>query len=325
MVQEKKSDKELSVDRLIQKVEMVAKNCNSFTYDIRLCDIQGNELHRIKDANKGIEKQDKIDLLKDSIKEAMDIYPNCYSVVGVVGPTTNKSSRTTVREVVNPDLIRPKSDDDDDDTMPMPPAVPSGQVISNKQQPNVMNTDYSEMTNDFFNYIGGLFGASLNGADGAKTDPKTSFALAVQQFKIKTDMQIEQLNGIVDTNKVTIAELNAKIELYKKQIDKLENDLRKQKDKADRQQKHIDSLRPKLEEAERLSTKTGQIAQIGSGLLTGVAMNLLANSQFAGMMGLTPGVPPQAQQQQQSPQEPQYQAEPVEDGEDEPEVEQVEE
>lgn len=339
MVQETKSEKELSVDKLIRKVESIVNNCgNSFTYDLRLCDMQGIELHRIKDANKNIDKQEKMDLLKDSIKESLDIYPNCYSVTGMVGPLTNKNSRSPVREVVNPELAKAK-DDEDGDGVVIPPAIVGQAPQKQQPQQNVLNTDYSEMTNDFFKYVGGLFGAPLSGAD-ASPDPKTTFALAVQQFKIKTDMQIEQLNGVVENNKTTMAEQKAKIELYKAQIEKLENEnkakiekleneIKKLKDNVDRKQKHIDSLRPKLEEAERLSTKNGQIAQIGAGVLSGVAMNLLANSQFAPLLGFAPGG---AQMQQQAPepqpqqtQAPQYHAEPVDEDTEETKVEQVEE
>lgn len=293
----KEKEKSVEVERLLQKVDLIASNCTTLTWDLRFHNIRGDEVLRLKDnLAKDGDKEEKLRLLKKSIVDSVRMCDDAYSVVGVVGPYTPKANRTQIKEVINPYLLPNKEEDEEDTFIPAPPTV-SGLGQQKQHQPvsSVMATNYSDK--ETWEMMCGLFPAGQDGLgnpEAMQKDPRTHFFLQMQEYKIKSDVERERLSGIVDSNNKEMAQMKAKLDLLEKENNKLRND-------NERQKKYIERMRPKVEEADRLSTKNGQIAQIASGVLSGLALNVLAGTKYGSLLGI--GQESEAQQQQQPAQQ----------------------
>lgn len=290
-MESKKEERRAAIDRLIKKTELIAKNCKSLTYDLMFCDTHGDELTRMTDCNRDMSKDDKIELLKESIESSLEMYPKTYSVVGFVGPISPKTARIDIKEVIGYDLVETE---DDSIIMPVPPTV--------KQQSQRQQTMYEEPSNqdDFFAMLNSTFNGDPNGLGSldVKTDPKTQFAMNLQSFRLNTTHKIEQLNGVIDNDKTIIAELKAKLQVLEQKCEKLEKD-------CDRQKKYIETMRPKVEEANKLKTKQGQLGALAGTVLSQVAITMLGSSKYGALLGFGQEGEPEQDQQipQQQPQQ----------------------
>lgn len=288
---DKQEERKAAIERLIKKTELIAKNCKNLTYDLMFCDTHGDELTRMTDCNKELSKEEKMEILKDGIESSLDMYPKTYSVVGFVGPYTPKTSRTDIKEIIGYDLVE-KSEDEENIVMPVPPTVKQSQ----RQQTSVNDTDYTGMSSEFYQILGGILDVpGLAGFSNIK-DQQTVLAMKMQEFRMKNDMQVEKLNGIISDDNKTIAELKAKLEILERKCEKLEKD-------CDRQKKYIETMRPKVEEANKLKTKQGQIGALAGTVLSQMAINMLGNSKYGSLLGFGQDAGVEQEQDQQIPQQ----------------------
>ena len=280
---EKKLDKQRqdALDRLLFKVRQIASNSGkTFTYDIRLNNIRGDEIIRLNDCASSRtdedDVEDKRDKLVKALEENIKQFDDCYSVTGAVGPRQPKSKRVQIREIIGYDLI--DSEDDDTPNYPPAPILPGEMQKRQPQQSSVMDTNYSQNVGEYFDMIGMILGGQNVQGLGSIDNKRTALAMQVQEYKMKNDMQLERLNGTVAERDKSIAELKAKLELLEKEHEKMKSENEKFK-------KYVENTRPKLKEYEKIKTKTGRMADVAGAVLGAIASNMVANSKYGALLG----------------------------------------
>lgn len=266
-----------ALDRLMFKVRQIASNSGqSFTYDIRLNNIRGEEIIRLNDCDNTSDVDEKREKLYESLENNVKQFNDCYSVTGTLGPRQPKNKRTQIREIIGYDLI--DQEDDEQNYPPAPVALPNEPLTKRPQQSNVMDTNYSQNVGEYFDMIGMILGGENVSGLGSIDNKRTALAMQVQEYKMKNDMQIERLNGMVGDRDKSIAEMKAKLELLEKEHEKIKAD-------NERYKKYIENARPKLKEYEKLKTKTGRMADMAGAVLGAIASNMVANSKYGALLG----------------------------------------
>lgn len=296
---DKKLDKQRqdALDRLLFKVRQIASNSGkTFTYDIRLNNIRGDEIIRLNDCASSRTDEDDVEgkrdkLVKD-LEDNIKQFDDCYSVTGSIGPRQPKSKRVQVREIIGYDLI--ESEDDDTPNYPPAPILPGEMQKRQPQQSSVMDTNYSQNVGEYFDMIGMILGGQNVQGLGSIDNKRTALAMQVQEYKMKNDMQLERLNGTLSDRDKEIAELKAKLTI-------LEKDHEKMKSENERFKKTIENSRPKLEEYKRLKTKTGKIAAVAGTMVGTIVTTMAARSKYAPLLGLLEEDEQQEEQEEQEP------------------------
>lgn len=284
-----------AIERLLFKVNQIASNSGkTFTYDIRLNTITGEEIIRLNDCDTESSTEDKRDKLRSDLDNNIKQFADCYSVTGTLGPRQPVKNRVQIREIIGYDLIGNGNEEDEETSYP-PAPIPFRNEEKKQQRKNVvMDTNYSQATGEFFDLLGMILGGQDVSGLGSVENKRTALAMQIQEYKMKSDLQIERLNGNVSERDKKIAELEAKLSL-------LEKDHERMKTENERFKKTIENSRPKLEEYKRLKTKTGKIAEVAGTMVGTIVTTMAARSKYAPLLGLLEEDEQQEEQEEQEP------------------------
>lgn len=295
-LERKQKQRKDAIDRLLFKVNQIASNSGqTFTYDIRLNTINGDEIIRLNDCNTDADADEKREKLKNDLKVNIEQFADCYSVTGTLGPRQPVKNRAQIREIIGYDLIGAGGDDGEDVNYPPAPIPYQGEQQAPKRQPHksvVMDTNYSQATGEFFDMIGLILGGQTVSGLGDVDNKRTALAMQIQEYKMKNDMQLERLNGTLSERDREIAELKAKLTI-------LEKDHEKMKSENERFKKSIENARPKLEEYKRLKSKTGRIAEVAGAMVGTIVTTMAARSKYGALLGLLEEEPQEGQEQEE--------------------------
>ena len=285
-----------AIERLLFKVNQIASNSGkTFTYDIRLNTITGEEIIRLNDCDTESSTEDKRDKLRSDLDNNIKQFADCYSVTGTLGPRQPVKNRVQIREIIGYDLIGNGNEEDEETSYPPAPIPFRNEEKKQPRKSVVMDTNYSQATGEFFDMIGLILGGQTVSGLGDVDNKRTALAMQIQEYKMKNDMQLERLNGTLSDRDKEIAELKAKLTI-------LEKDHEKMKSENERFKKTIENSRPKLEEYKRLKTKTGKIAAVAGTMVGTIVTTMAARSKYVPLLGLLEE--DEQQEEQQEEQEP---------------------
>lgn len=268
-----------AIERLLFKVNQIASNSGkTFTYDIRLNTITGEEIIRLNDCDTESSTEDKRDKLRSDLDNNIKQFADCYSVTGTLGPRQPVKNRVQIREIIGYDLIGNGNEEDEETSYPPAPIPFRNEEKKQPRKSVVMDTNYSQATGEFFDMIGLILGGQTVSGLGDVDNKRTALAMQIQEYKMKNDMQLERLNGTVAERDKSIAELKAKLELLEKEHEKM-------KSENERFKKYVENTRPKLKEYEKIKTKTGRMADMAGAVLGAIASNMVANSKYGALLG----------------------------------------
>lgn len=284
-----------AIERLLFKVNQIASNSGkTFTYDIRLNTITGEEIIRLNDCDTESSTEDKRDKLRSDLDNNIKQFADCYSVTGTLGPRQPVKNRVQIREIIGYDLIGNGNEEDEETSYPPAPIPFRNEEKKQPRKNVVMDTNYSQATGEFFDLLGMILGGQDVSGLGSVENKRTALAMQIQEYKMKSDLQIERLNGNVSERDRKIAELEAKLSL-------LEKDHERMKSENERFKKTIENSRPKLEEYKRLKSKTGRIAEVAGTMVGTIVTTMAARSKYAPLLGLLEEDEPQEEQGEQEP------------------------
>lgn len=284
-----------AIERLLFKVNQIASNSGkTFTYDIRLNTITGEEIIRLNDCDTESSTEEKRDKLRSDLDNNIKQFADCYSVTGTLGPRQPVKNRVQIREIIGYDLIGNGNEEDEETSYPPAPIPFRNEEKKQPRKNVVMDTNYSQATGEFFDLLGMILGGQDVSGLGSVENKRTALAMQIQEYKMKSDLQIERLNGNVSERDRKIAELEAKLAL-------LEKDHERMKSENERFKKTIENSRPKLEEYKRLKSKTGRIAEVAGTMVGTIVTTMAARSKYAPLLGLLEEDEPQEEQGEQEP------------------------
>lgn len=284
-----------AIERLLFKVNQIASNSGkTFTYDIRLNTITGEEIIRLNDCDTESSTEEKRDKLRSDLDNNIKQFADCYSVTGTLGPRQPVKNRVQIREIIGYDLIGNGNEEDEETSYPPAPIPFRNEEKKQPRKNVVMDTNYSQATGEFFDLLGMILGGQDVSGLGSVENKRTALAMQIQEYKMKSDLQIERLNGNVSERDRKIAELEAKLAI-------LEKDHERMKSENERFKKTIENSRPKLEEYKRLKSKTGRIAEVAGTMVGTIVTTMAARSKYAPLLGLWEEDEPQEEQGEQEP------------------------
>lgn len=284
-----------AIERLLFKVNQIASNSGkTFTYDIRLNTITGEEIIRLNDCDTESSTEEKRDKLRSDLDNNIKQFADCYSVTGTLGPRQPVKNRVQIREIIGYDLIGNGNEEDEETSYPPAPIPFRNEEKKQPRKNVVMDTNYSQATGEFFDLLGMILGGQDVSGLGSVENKRTALAMQIQEYKMKSDLQIERLNGNVSERDIKIAELEAKLAILEKDHDRM-------KAENERFKKTIENSRPKLEEYKRLKSKTGRIAEVAGTMVGTIVTTMAARSKYAPLLGLLEEDEPQEDQGEQEP------------------------
>ncbi len=284
-----------AIERLLFKVNQIASNSGkTFTYDIRLNTITGEEIIRLNDCDTESSTEEKRDKLRSDLDNNIKQFADCYSVTGTLGPRQPVKNRVQIREIIGYDLIGNGNEEDEETSYPPAPIPFRNEEKKQPRKNVVMDTNYSQATGEFFDLLGMILGGQDVSGLGSVENKRTALAMQIQEYKMKSDLQIERLNGNVSERDRKIAELEAKLAILEKDHDRM-------KAENERFKKTIENSRPKLEEYKRLKSKTGRIAEVAGTMVGTIVTTMAARSKYAPLLGLLEEDEPQEDQGEQEP------------------------